>query len=192
MRKIHTALICLMASCLLPLLFGFTSIGKSAVLNSKQFFDDKFVTNISVDGMVKNENNVALEGAMIKVVSVETKEVLETTYAKKRGRFSVNVPHNDVVWIYFSKSGYVTKILEFNTIPPEGVEIDNAVGFTLDMSLFEIVPEVDFSILEKPMGKVIYDSETKQLSFDLNHTKKVQKEIQKLKAEYDKNKGKKD
>ncbi len=68
------------------------------------------------------------------------------------------------------KKGYVFKHVEIDLtgIPEE----NNEGGFRLelDMTLFHLRPEFDISVMQKPIGKCAYDSDTDNIEFDLAYT----------------------
>ncbi|MFT6726456.1 MAG: hypothetical protein ACJAV7_000904, partial [Flavobacteriales bacterium] len=44
----------------------------------------------------------------------------------------------------------------------------------IEMSLFQEIPGVDFSILNQPIGKCNFDPSTNSLEFDFDYTRNVQ------------------
>lgn len=122
----------------------------------------------------------------VRVTVTQDGQNYESQSTSSNGKFEFFLPLDHVYVISYSKPGFVTKKIEFNSknIPEE----DRLGGFSMnpDMSLFEEMDEVDFSILDKPIGKAKYTPERGTLEFDFSYTAQIQAEIERMMKEVEK------
>ncbi|NND93594.1 MAG: hypothetical protein HKN45_01945 [Flavobacteriales bacterium] len=102
------------------------------------------------------------------------------------GKYEYFLPLDNDYTLIFEKSGYVSKKIRIDTrnIPEE----DRRGGFSMnpDMSLFEEFENVDFAVLNEPIGLGKYDPTRGNIEFDMEYTSRVQAEIMRLMREVEK------
>lgn len=101
-----------------------------------------------------------------------------------KGRLFVQVPLGVDYKVEFKKNGYVTKhiIIDTKNIPSE----DASYGFEypMEVNLFEDIPEIDFSILQKPVAILKFDNKTGFFEYDKDYTNSILKQLEELKKAY--------
>ena len=138
--------------------------------------------NADVAGIVKDEaNKKRLEGAVITIKRNGT--VWKTITVGKDGKIDAQLPPEAIYLIEIAKPGYVTKRIGVNTknIPPEDAKYGFDVPF--DVSIFKKVEGLDVSVLNQPIAKFEFNSESGYLEIDGAYTKSILKQLDKLKKE---------
>lgn len=88
-----------------------------------------------------------------------------------RGRCSFKLELNKSYLIKVSKQGFVTKIIEVNTaVPKFRIAL---YEFEFDVDIFESIQDLDVSILEKPIARVMYSPSENSFVYDIAYTNKV-------------------
>lgn len=142
------------------------------------------VNNLAIDATVKDKEGGRLENAKVTLIQ-DGAEVNRVTTGKN-GRFDLFLDFGHEYVIEIEKSGFVSKKLYINThnVPAEeqawGYEFG---GFIID--LFKDVPGIDYSILDKPVGKVYYDEVISNFQYDKAYTKEIQAEVKELEEKYE-------
>lgn len=104
--------------------------------------------------------------------------VEETTFfTDERGKYSIEKNLGHTYLLEFLKEGLVTKSVLIDT--RKILVEDGSAGYEMriDMTLFEEVPDLDVSILEKPIGKAKYNQVTGDIEWDYEHTAEIQEEL---------------
>jgi hypothetical protein len=142
------------------------------------------VNNLAIDATVKDKEGGRLENAKVTLIQ-DGAEVNRVTTGKN-GRFDLFLDFGHEYFIEIEKSGFVSKKLYINThnVPADeqawGYEFG---GFIID--LFKDVQGIDYSILDKPVGKVYYDEVISNFQYDKAYTKEIQAEVKELEEEYE-------
>ncbi|MDP4686398.1 MAG: hypothetical protein NWS53_05840 [Salibacteraceae bacterium] len=142
------------------------------------------VNNLAIDATVKDKEGGRLQSAKVTLIQ-DGAEVNRVTTGKN-GRFDLFLDFGHEYLIEIEKSGFVSKKLYINThnVPADeqawGYEFG---GFIID--LFKDVQGIDYSILEKPIGKVYYDEVISNFQYDKAYTKEIQEEVKELEKEYE-------
>lgn len=136
------------------------------------------VRDIEISGSVI-ENRDKLEGATVEIYT--NNALVNKIVIDKTGKYEFSLNYDKIYTVVYSKPGYVSKRLSFNTtgIPPEAQEF----GFEYDdveVSLFKKIEGLDVSILEQPVGKIFYDPEYGTLEYDAEYTKTIKSKLEKL------------
>jgi len=125
-----------------------------------------------------------LEGVQVKVSQDGT--LFDSQTISGSGKYEFFLPLDHVYSLSFEKSGYVTKFFEVNAknIPVE----DLRGGFSMpsDVSLFETMENVDFSILKDPIGKAKYEPSRGGIEWDNEYTTRIQNELARLMRDVEK------
>ncbi|MCO6499739.1 MAG: hypothetical protein J5I47_05105 [Vicingus serpentipes] len=139
---------------------------------------------LDVGGTVKQqETKKRFEGVTITIKRNGT--TWKTLTSPANGSFDISLEPNAIYMIEFSKSGYVTKKMEFSTknVPEEDAKY--GFEFPMEMSLFEKREGLDVSILNKPIAKVAFDPNTGYMDYDPEYTKSIKKELERMNDELD-------
>jgi hypothetical protein len=100
------------------------------------------------------------------------------------GKFKVVVPHDGDYVIQITKPGYITKRIAVNTfnVPDERTGGPFA-PFDVDIDLFKLFPGLDYSVLDKPVARIIYNPTPAIDDFDYDkvYTAQIQSQLDKLK-----------
>ncbi len=159
-----------------PFLFVFLLLG--TLIASAQ------VDNVYVYGTVKDYvSSKKLDGITVTVFKNGAKLAEVVTSAS--GKYEFNLDYGSDFKLVYSKPGMVSKNISIDTknIPEE--ERVGGHGMNVEMTLFQELPGIDFSILQQPIGKAKFDPTTKEVTWDLDYTNQVRSEIARLMKEYD-------
>lgn len=140
--------------------------------------------NLAVDATVKDQEGGRIVDATVSLI--QDGSLVNKVSTGRTGRFDLYLDFGHEYIIEISKAGFVSKRLYFNThkVPEDeqiwGYEFG---GFIVD--LFKELPGVDYSVLEKPIGKVYYDPNIQNFEYDRTYTKLIKSELDRLLAEYE-------
>ena len=159
------------------ILFTILFIGISTTLIAQKEFN-----NLAIEGVVKDDNGNRLTSSTVTLIQDGAK--VDKVSTGKNGRFDFYLEFDHEFIVVISKSGYVTKRIDFNTknIP----EDEKQWGYERDISvnLFKEVEGVDYSILKKPIGKFYYEPNIENFVTDVIYTKSIKNELERLEDEY--------
>ncbi len=153
-----------------PLLFAVSAQGQVDVVyifgTVKDYFSAKKIDGVTV--------TVYKNGA--KLTDIHT---------NASGKYDVNLDYGADYKLVYSKPGMVSKIISLDTrnVPEE--ERLGGHGFNLEMTLFNDMPDVDFSILQQPIGKAKYDAVKGEVTWDFAYTEQIRNEVNRLMKEYE-------
>jgi tetratricopeptide (TPR) repeat protein len=142
------------------------------------------VNNLAVDATVKDMNGGRLQNAVI--ILVQDGAEINKVSTGKNGRFDLYLDFGHEYIIEIKKSGYVSKKLSVNThnVPEDeqawGYEFG---GFIID--LYQNLPGIDFSVFDKPVGKVYYDDAISNFQYDREYAKIIKEETKELNEEFE-------
>ena len=119
---------------------------------------------IDVKGSVSDDGN-NLSGVAIQVT--QAGKTILTATSDLSGNYAFQVPIGSDYLILVSKEGYITKRFVVNTtgIPPEKAEIRFPV-IEASVSLFKKVNGVDYSALNQPLVKYVYNPAKDNFTYD--------------------------
>lgn len=135
--------------------------------------------NLAVDGTVKDEDGGRITGATIALYQDGAE--LKRVTTGNNGRFDLYLDFGHEYIVEISKPSYVTKKLYLNT---NNVPVDEQLwgyefgGFVVDM--FKRMEGVDYSILDKPIGKVYYEPNVENFVDDKLYTRQIKQEVDRL------------
>ena len=139
--------------------------------------------DIEVYGTVK-EGLSKLRGASVTVYS-GGKQYLSESAAS--GAFSFHLPYGQDYVIHFSKSGYVTKMIEVKAKGVERELVQTKQKFDKwEVSLFKRLDGVDYSDLDEPIGKVFFDFKKREFASDSEYALGKLKKIEELEKKQEK------
>ncbi|MBL4707631.1 MAG: hypothetical protein JKY48_04235 [Flavobacteriales bacterium] len=133
--------------------------------------------------MIVTDNGKKLPGAQIKVF--KNGSLVETLLTDAKGLADIPMDPNGNYSIEIGgNKGLIKKKLSVNTnnVPAEGAKGD--VFFPAEVKLFKKLEGMDVSILEKPIGKIVYDPDYGEFDADPRYTKTIQKQFQQLEKDF--------
>ncbi len=136
---------------------------------------------LSIRGSIKVERS-PLPGSKIMVYK---NGVQQKAYpVDDKGKFEFPIPLNGIYEIIVAKQGYYSKKLEFNTNVPE-----DELGIWNYKFLMTMIPEIqgfDASLLNKPIGKIMYVDRVGEFDYDEDYTFDMLKQLDALMKLYEK------
>ncbi len=143
-----------------------------------------FAQDVELRGVVKDYNtSKKLTGAIVTVYENGTQ--VEKAITSSSGKFDFQLRFDTQYKIVTSGSGMVAKTILIDTrnIPPEEKEKGGFL-IPMEMTLFDEMEGLDFSIMDEPIGKFFYDPEMNDIIHDAAYTADIQNQIKALMKEY--------
>lgn len=134
-----------------------------------------------IEGTVREEKT-KLSGVNVTVLLGG--RLINSLATPANGLFSFTLNYNNDYILQFSKDGYTTKKISVSTkgVPPEdAVDIFEFTGF--EVALFKTIPDLDVSLLQKPIGKISFISPDEGFDYDAAYTAAMQEQLQKFQQE---------
>lgn len=128
----------------------------------------------------KKVTESVLIGATIRVVDSENKQIFSGNYDGKK-RTIIKLPLNQNFTVYVSKDGYVSKHFLVNTIVPK--QKTAIYMFSLDVSLFKKVPDLDIQLTE-PIAIVQFFSKEVKFDYDFEYTEEINAALKEKYCDY--------
>ncbi len=145
------------------------------------------IDNVYVYGTVKDYNtSKKLDGIIVTVFKDGAKHSSVVTSAN--GKYEFNLDFGYEYKLLFEKPGMVGKnvVIDTRGIPDE--DRTGGLAMNMEMTLFQDIPGIDYSILQQPIGKSKYDPSTSMLAFDMAYTEQMRAELSRLEKEYNEKK----
>lgn len=144
---------------------------------------------LDVKGKVRDDaTNELLRGAKVEITKGGAP--FKTIYADNSGSFSFMLDPDNSYTITVSHNSYVSKIITISTEnTPGDAEVKENFSASTNFGLFKRVPDVDFSVLDSPIGAVFFDPAENKFDYsvvDFDLKKKLEelkKAIEKQKAD---------
>ena len=121
-----------------------------------------------------------LQGATVTLMQ-GSKQIMQTMTGED-GAFKFQIPPNGDFTIIVTKQGHCTKKFTVSTrgVPPEKTQ-DNFKGFNIEsISLFEPLPNIDYSVLNQPLVKVTYDPTKDNFDYDEAYSNQMLEALERL------------
>lgn len=155
-----------------------------AILISTLIFaqDEPF---LELSGFVADaDNGKKLDGVNINIIADGTSE---SNFYTDGGKYYYQLKFGKNYMVVYSRTGYVTKKLNINTngVPPE--RQSKIKDLEIEMTLFEKMQGMDYSLLNQPIGKSAYNGKD-EIAWDFAYTSQMNQKIEVLIAEYKKKK----
>lgn len=137
-------------------------------------------------------NTILLSGKYVEGVDLELKKdgkTISKTTSGKNGKYYIQMEasttnaKNEYI-LNISKEGTVPKSLSINTyVPPDEFKMNSFVRYDFDLEIKMNETNVKDIVLERPSGKIKWESAQHKYEFDQVYAKIVQKDEEKLKDE---------
>ncbi|MFN8114549.1 MAG: carboxypeptidase-like regulatory domain-containing protein [Bacteroidia bacterium] len=121
-----------------------------------------------------------LQGATVTLMQ-GNKQIMQTMTGDD-GAFKFQIPPNGDFTIIVTKQGHCTKKFTVSTrgVPPDKTQ-DNFKGFNIEsISLFEPLPNIDYSVLNQPLVKVSYDPTKDNFDYDEAYSNQMLEALERL------------
>jgi hypothetical protein len=168
------------------LLFSSFSVARPIIQNPEDSLFQNSKNYIELKGQIKflkgtqNEKGF-LDSAVISVHN-ESNTVVATYLSDRKGKTALRLPLNRQFTLHVSKRGFVTKIVEINTIVTAAGMKNHMFAF--DLEIFEKITGLDVSVLQKPIAKVTYNTISNAFNYDYNYTGKINNELLRTYKDY--------
>ncbi len=137
--------------------------------------------SLGIKGSVKVDRT-AMQGAKLIVIKNGVKEKTYTSDAK--GKFEFSIDLNAQYEIVVAKQGYYSKKLSFNTrVPKDEVGI---WSYKFVMTMIPTIDGFDASLLDKPIGKIMYVDKVGEFDYNEAYTFNMLKKLEALMKAYEK------
>jgi hypothetical protein len=140
---------------------------------------------LELSGFVADaDNGKKLDGVNINIIADGTSE---SNFYTDGGKYYYQLKFGKNYMVVYSRTGYVTKKLNINTngVPPE--KQNKIKDLEIEMTLFEKIQGMDYSLLNQPIGKSAYNGKD-EIAWDFAYTSQMNQKIDALIAEYKKKK----
>ena len=127
------------------------------------------------------KNGKKLQGATVTLMQ-GSKQILQTMTGDD-GAFKIQIPANGDFIVIVTKPGHCAKRFQFSTrgVPADKTQ-DNFKGFNIEsISLFEPLPNIDYSVLNQSLVKVNYDPAKDNFDFDEAYINQMLSALDRLK-----------
>lgn len=101
----------------------------------------------------------------------------ETNTVAGSAKFNLEFKLNCNYVISFTKPGYITKKIAFNTAVPEHRMTQGFYPFTFEVNLFQQYDGVNIVVFNQPVGKISYSRLIDDFDYDTDYTKQIQSQL---------------
>ncbi|MEQ8909678.1 MAG: hypothetical protein RIC95_10830 [Vicingaceae bacterium] len=120
------------------------------------------------------EIKVYRDGSFVETVTTDGKGLADIPM-KPGGIYTIEIGGND---------GLIKKKLEINTKNVPAEEIQGETFFPAEVDIFKKLDGLDYNILNKPIGKIMYDNELGGFDADRGYTKQMKSQLEQLQEDY--------
>ncbi|HMN04290.1 MAG TPA: hypothetical protein PKD45_01070 [Flavobacteriales bacterium] len=132
-------------------------------------------------GTIKSyETRDSLPGASVRLLEQPAGQELLHLVANERGRYELELNRSGLFRLAFSDEGRVAKMVEIDLRDVPDSLWAGGVAMNIEMTLFETLPGVDYSILAEPMGRARYNAELDNIAWDLEYTEGIRQQLKAL------------
>ncbi len=100
------------------------------------------------------------------------------------GVFNTILDWNEEYQLCFSKRGYISKKIDFNTHIPESFPKDHLYPYQLLVELFPLFPNADTVFFRNPVAKIHFSNHAYDFDFDMDYQLVIKNKIDALKKDY--------
>ncbi|MCX7862110.1 MAG: carboxypeptidase regulatory-like domain-containing protein, partial [Bacteroidales bacterium] len=137
---------------------------------------------LRISGQVKSGKD-KIANATINLYENNTK--INSVTSNANGDFSFNLDFDKTYIIEVSANNFASKKVLVDTKIPEK---DLIYKYTFTVDLFVKIDGVDYSLLNKPVTKIVYNDEADAFDYDIPYTESMRKEIDKIITQIENNK----
>jgi hypothetical protein len=139
--------------------------------------------SFTINGLISDmDSKKSLDGVNVVVTNAKTNGKVHTIATPSNGRFKFQLEPNKEYLIKVNKPGYVGKIISVSTMNVNLTSGTTSIyKFDMKVELFQEMKEVDYSILQKPIGQIYYDEGKRD--FEWNADAFVRSKIEEMENE---------
>ena len=127
----------------------------------------------------------SLPGSQIRLREWPSGQELLQLPTNERGRYELTLNKNGVFRLEYGGAGLVAKTVEIDlTGVPDSVWA-GGMAMNIEITLFKENPDLDYSVLDEPIGKARYIEQAGRLEWDLAYTEGIRQRLYALKKAYD-------
>ena len=133
--------------------------------------------SIEVDGTVRDKDtNQKLSG--VEVTVLQDGQPYDVVRTLGNGKYTLSLDHGADYQLVFTYEDLSVRSVEVNTSTIPDAFRERPFFLNVEMSLFEVPPGFDQSLLDEPIGKVSFDEAKEKLDWDLRYTRNMQNRIE--------------
>ena len=133
--------------------------------------------SIEVDGTVRDKDtNQKLSGVEVSVL--QDGQPYDVVRTLGNGKYTLSLDHGADYQLVFTYEDLSVRSVEVNTSTIPDAFRERPFFLNVEMSLFEVPPGFDQSLLDEPIGKVSFDESKEKLDWDLRYTRNMQNRIE--------------
>lgn len=137
---------------------------------------------LRVKGVVTDlDTRQPLKGVFVRVY--RNGKVVDQFHTGADGQYNVRLENGGELALRFSMHGRVSKCFSVDTQGPEWEGDTKVVSVDIEMTLFERVPGVDFSVFDMPMGRARFTPMTGYLKWDKTYEEWIQPKVAEVMAQ---------
>ncbi len=121
------------------------------------------------------------------VVQLKESNITASVKLLPNGTFSSSLKWNKTYYFTFIKKGYVSKVIEFSTLIPQGLNTSTIEPYFMPVRLFKTFDGVDTVFFEKPVAKIRFNKakqrsngELGDFEHDMDYSLQVKYRIDKM------------
>lgn len=154
-------------------LFSFTNLNAERQLHRfLEFSGIIYKTGFDAKGTEK-----FLENALVVVANEET-GTADTIYSGDNGEYYFRLPLDNMYMITVSKDSFATKKIHVDTHLPLFAKGKHSMEF--ELSLYNVVPGMDYSLLNEPVAQIRFDKDRKGFDYDHAYTDRLNRDLKKM------------
>ena len=143
------------------------------------FFSLMFTNDLNAQNYLEVPVKVEIENGnvddlMIKVMKGGKPAFTQSAVSKMKLKLNYNSNYT----IIFSKDGYVTKSIEFDTKAPADHIKDGFDPYKIGVKLFKQYDGVNVTVYNQPVGKIRFNKELDEFNFDTDYSKSILSKLQ--------------
>ena len=118
--------------------------------------------------------NGSVEDVLIKVIKNGKPSFTQSSVSKLKLKLNFNSNYT----IVFSKPGYITKSIEFDTKAPADHIADGFDPYKIGVKLFKQYDGVNITVYNQPVGKIKFDRDIDEFNYDTDYSKSILSNLQ--------------
>ena len=138
-----------------------------------------FVSSIYAQGALEVPVKVDIENGNVDDVLVKVMKNGRSIFTQSSvSKMKLKLNFNSSYSIVFSKPGYVTKTIEFDTKAPSDHITDGFDPYKIGVKLFKQYDGVNITVYNQPVGKIRFDKDLDEFSYDTDYSKSILSKLQ--------------
>ncbi len=137
------------------------------------------VTSLRAQNALEVPVKVDIENGNVDDVLVKVMREGKTFFTQSSvSKMKLKLYFNSTYTIVFSKPGYVTKTIEFDTKAPNDRVADGFDPYKIGVKLFKQYDGVNITVYNQPVGKIKFDKTLDEFNYDTDYSKSILSKLQ--------------